>query len=832
MAETKDVEQTHQIIGLFIGCRVRPPEAEEEVVIHADVSANLLLVHQPNGVRVPYRFDRVFGPLATQEEVFADVALPVLHRVLEGYSGAIMAYGATFSGKTFTISGSPLEIEARGLIPRSIELLFAFLTGHVPGEHRAALKDLTSLHIRDHSVTLSFIEIYMEKVRDLLDSSGSAEITSLPIRLIRSNPDTSSSTPSVEVQGLRKVLVKGPEHAKSVIDQAGARRIVGSNQVNLQSSRSHTILILDIMYTYSPVRDPHTRLRRTAQLHIVDLAGSESIIRTRAQGDRLTEAKYINTSLLALGRVVHKLSTVKDPQNLTHIPYRDSVLTRLLQNSLSGNSVTAILVHLSPGAESLSESLSTLKFAARAARVQTLPHQTGSVLTDDSTMTRSEPIPVISSLRRLVVSLYHRKPLTDEETCLLTCVLDPDITNADLATYCQDISGQSSDIDLSDDSPTSVRFDLRPRTSSQLYSNPDPEPENTSTSHEEILYAEVEAILTNTPNGTRDVEHLVQLLEALSHLAHNGDSELFIASLDTLQQATGRLPRACVAALLRISLDGTSLLNVILSRRMYTSVEPLLRLSPGLIEERQEEHPIYVVLRSMRGHGASSEHSAIYSAITAILSFTADVDMIGTSYEGIGLGSFILGLQLPDEAKYAIFHILIREGAPPSLTSDESAQELVRDARLLRLYARFIMDRLGECDSDDWDSMGTVLDQVGCHHLLQAVDSTETLKTIVDALGSPAHLVLTTHIIPCVLVRIRNNDFGISQVLLQHLVGLRETCCLTSRQYATVLKRSGLLDRAQRVALERCLATNRGREARGCRALLEVLLEDCLDLTE
>lgn len=770
--------------------------------------------------------------MTTQEEVFTDVALPVLHRVLEGYSGAIMAYGATFSGKTFTISGSPLDIEARGLTPRSIELIFAFLTGHLPGEYRAALKDLTGLYIRDYNVNLSFIEIYMEKVRDLLDPSGGTEITSLPIRLVRSNSDTSSSSaPNIEVQGLRKVLVKGPEHAKGVIEQAGARRIVGSNQVNLQSSRSHTILILDINYTFSPIRDPHARLRRTAQLHIVDLAGSESIIRTRAQGDRLTEAKYINTSLLALGRVVHKLSTVKDPQNLTHIPYRDSVLTRLLQNSLSGNSVTAILVHLSPGAESLSESLSTLKFAARAARVQTLPQQTGSVLTDDSTLTRAEPNSVISSLRRLITSLHHRKPLTDEETCLLTCVIDPDITNAELIAYCQDTSNQNSDIDLSDDSPTSVRFDLRPRASSQLYSNPDPEVDMSSTSHENALYIEVETILANTTNrSTEDVEHLAQLLEALSHLAHNGDSDLFIASLDALRQATSRLPRACVAALLRISFDGISLLGVVLSRRMYTSIEPLLRLSPGLIEDRQGEHPIYIVLRSMPAHGVSSEHSAVYSAITAILNYTADVDMIGTSYEGIGLGSFILCLTLPDEAKYAILHILVREGAPPTLTSGESAQELVRDPRLLRLYAKHIRNRLEECHLDDWSSMRTILDQVGCQHLLEATDSTETLKAIVDALGVPAHLIFTSYIVPFVLTRIQNNDLGTAQILLQHLINLQDTQCLTSEQYATVLKHSGLLDGTQRVALERGLSVTRGREARGCRALLEVLLEDCTDL--
>ncbi|GKT31548.1 Kinesin heavy chain [Aduncisulcus paluster] len=339
-----------------------------------------------------FTFDRVFGPASTQHDVYNYVALPVINDTLRGYNGTIFAYGQTGTGKTYTMEGPLLGDETyMGIIPRTINDLFEKLESR----HSDTI----------WSVKVSYYEIYMEEIRDLLDSSFSLTASPkkrqirrghrLPISssnpFAPSTPGPMSSAKKIKIyedrhgnthiRGLSKYKVHSKHDVIKILRVGSAARVSAANKMNDRSSRSHAILTLEI--EQKNVSSSYTIVR--SRLHLVDLAGSEKVSKTEAEGLQLEEAKNINLSLLTLGNVVNCLSSgmgtrdstgsVSLPafQSHSHIPYRDSKLTRVLRESLGGNSRTVVIVACSPSPFNATETLSTLKFAARAKTIKNKP---------------------------------------------------------------------------------------------------------------------------------------------------------------------------------------------------------------------------------------------------------------------------------------------------------------------------------------------------------------------------------------------------------------------------------------------------------------------------
>ncbi|KAL8151389.1 hypothetical protein V2J09_021197 [Rumex salicifolius] len=276
-----------------------------------------------------YAFDKVFGPDATTIEVYEVASRPVIKAAMEGVNGTVFAYGVTSSGKTHTMHG---DQSTPGIIPLAIKDVFSIIQDS-PG--------------REYLLRVSYLEIYNEVINDLLDPTG---------QNLRVREDVQGTY----VEGIKEEVVLSPGHALSFIASGEEHRHVGSNNFNLLSSRSHTIFTLMIE---SSARGDEYDGVIFSQLNLIDLAGSESS-KTETTGVRRKEGAYINKSLLTLGTVIGKLSEGK----ASHVPYRDSKLTRLLQTSLSGHG--HLICTVTPASSSMEETHNTLKFASRAKRVE------------------------------------------------------------------------------------------------------------------------------------------------------------------------------------------------------------------------------------------------------------------------------------------------------------------------------------------------------------------------------------------------------------------------------------------------------------------------------
>ncbi|XP_072115527.1 kinesin-like protein KIFC1 [Mobula birostris] len=282
-----------------------------------------------------FSFDRVFQPVAKQEEVFEDIS-QLVQSALDGYNVCIFAYGQTGSGKTYTMEGPDnFTRDTKGMIPRAVDQLFT--TAH-------RLESMGWVY----KFTVSFLEIYNETIRDLLvrkpEKSVEYEIKQL-----------SSTNQQLHVTNLKYVGVETQEEVYKLIAIAKANRSVAKTAMNDHSSRSHSVFQLHVEGT-----DSAHGLQCTSTLCLVDLAGSERLTKSQSKGERLREALAINTSLSCLGRVFMSLSNKE-----SHIPYRSSKLTYLLQNSLGGNSKVLMFVNVSPLEENFSESLNALRFACQ-----------------------------------------------------------------------------------------------------------------------------------------------------------------------------------------------------------------------------------------------------------------------------------------------------------------------------------------------------------------------------------------------------------------------------------------------------------------------------------
>ncbi|EGC37120.1 hypothetical protein DICPUDRAFT_94142 [Dictyostelium purpureum] len=283
-----------------------------------------------------FTFDRVFHDQCTQKEVYDDAAKPVIEDIMAGYNGTIFVYGQTSSGKTHTMQGPSIDDqELKGVIPRMIQTVFECISN--------ADENIEFI------VKASYIEIYMERIRDLLDTKKD----NLKVREEKGK--------GVWVDGTTEAYIYGEHDILNVIRNGQANRAIAETKMNAESSRSHSIFILTIQQ-----KNLKEGSVKTGKLYLVDLAGSEKISKTGAQGLTLDEAKMINKSLSSLGNVINALTDGKS----AHIPYRDSKLTRVLQESLGGNSRTTLIINCSPSSYNEAETVSTLRFGSRAKNIK------------------------------------------------------------------------------------------------------------------------------------------------------------------------------------------------------------------------------------------------------------------------------------------------------------------------------------------------------------------------------------------------------------------------------------------------------------------------------
>uniref|UniRef100_A0A668A1T5 Kinesin-like protein n=1 Tax=Myripristis murdjan TaxID=586833 RepID=A0A668A1T5_9TELE len=282
----------------------------------------------------PYMFDRVFQSNTTQEQVYNACAQKIVKDVLEGYNGTIFAYGQTSSGKTHTMEGNLHDTESMGIIPRIVQDIFNYIY---------SMDENLEFHIK-----VSYFEIYLDKIRDLLDVSK----TNLSVH------EDKNRVPYVK--GCTERFVCSPEEVMDTIDEGKSNRHVAVTNMNEHSSRSHSIFLINVKQ-----ENTQTEQKLSGKLYLVDLAGSEKVSKTGAEGAVLDEAKNINKSLSSLGNVISALA-----EGTAYIPYRDSKMTRILQDSLGGNCRTTIVICCSPSSYNEAETKSTLMFGQRAKTIK------------------------------------------------------------------------------------------------------------------------------------------------------------------------------------------------------------------------------------------------------------------------------------------------------------------------------------------------------------------------------------------------------------------------------------------------------------------------------
>ena len=308
---------------------------ESVVVFTSPTSLQFTSTREKNVYR--YNFDRIFPPSSTQEDIYSFGVKEIIDSVLNGYNGTVLAYGQTSSGKTYTMQGEMELPSTQGIIPRMISHVFKYIY---------------NTEGTDFILKVSMIEIYQEKIRDLLD------ITRVNLNIREDN------IKGIYVDGCSERYVGGPNDVLALLELGSSNRAQAATNMNEHSSRSHSIFILTINQTNK--KEGGSKI---GKLYLVDLAGSEKISKTGATGHTLEEAKIINKSLTTLGRVINNLTDGKS----THVPYRESKLTRVLQESLGGNSKTCLIITCSPSIYNESETLSTLRFGERAKKIKNKP---------------------------------------------------------------------------------------------------------------------------------------------------------------------------------------------------------------------------------------------------------------------------------------------------------------------------------------------------------------------------------------------------------------------------------------------------------------------------
>ncbi|GMJ15270.1 hypothetical protein like AT1G59540 [Hibiscus trionum] len=350
---------------ICVAVRLRPPVSQETSSgTFWRVEDNRISLHKLHGTPISgisYAFDYVFDETCSNAKVYELLTKDVIHAAVDGFNGTAFAYGQTSSGKTFTMNGSPND---PGIIHRAVNDIFW---------------KIQMISDREFLIRVSYMEIYNEEINDLF----AVENQKLQIH--------ESLERGIFVAGLREEIVNNAEQVIKLLESGEVNRHFGETNMNVRSSRSHTIFRMVIESKGIDSRSSgdysSSDAIRVSVLNLVDLAGSERIAKTGAGGVRLKEGKYINKSLMVLGNVINKLSN--GAKQRAHIPYRDSKLTRILQTALGGNAKTSIICTLAPEEVHVEETKGTLLFASRAKRITNCA-QVNEILTDAALLRRQQ----------------------------------------------------------------------------------------------------------------------------------------------------------------------------------------------------------------------------------------------------------------------------------------------------------------------------------------------------------------------------------------------------------------------------------------------------------
>ncbi len=337
----------NEFIKVFL--RIRPLNNRENKIDNKFKSSPLSVISE-NSVQIlstndvlTFNFDKIFAEgvdeHSSQTQIFDTTTKHIIHSTVDGYNSTIFSYGATGTGKSYTMFGNE---KATGIIPRACTLIFSLL------EKKELLR---------YEVKLSFIEIYCEQIRDLLAYAG---ISQLKLR-----ESISTTGNEVYIEGAIEKTVSSAQNILNVIAEHSLNRITASTALNNRSSRSHAVVIIKIIQNFSDGTSTISRM------NLVDLAGSENVGKSLSTGVNLVEAQMINKSLSSLGNVIYALT--EKMQEKKHIPYRDSKLTFLLRDSLGGNSKCALIATATYSEDALFETISTLRFAQRAKNIKNDP---------------------------------------------------------------------------------------------------------------------------------------------------------------------------------------------------------------------------------------------------------------------------------------------------------------------------------------------------------------------------------------------------------------------------------------------------------------------------
>ncbi|XP_077566642.1 kinesin-like protein KIF3C [Stigmatopora nigra] len=377
MSKNKNSESVKVVV------RCRPLNRKEEsngpsgVIVQMDLRLGQVILRNPRASHCEpqktFTFDAVYDANSKQRDLYDESVRPLIDSVLAGFNGTIFAYGQTGTGKTYTMQGMWLDPEKRGVIPNAFDHIFTHIS--------------RSQSDKQYLVRASYLEIYREEIRDLLDPNH-ANARGLELR---ESPET-----GVYVPDLTSCVCKSIKEIEEVMNVGNQARAVACTEMNEYSSRSHALFLITVECG-QPGPDGRKHIR-VGRLNLVDLAGSERQAKTGVQGERLKEAAKINLSLSALGNVISSLADGRS----AHVPYRDSKLTRLLQDSLGGNAKTVMVATLGPAPQHYDETLTTLRYANRAKNIQNRPRVNEDP--KDALLREFQ-----SEIARLRAQLNHRK---------------------------------------------------------------------------------------------------------------------------------------------------------------------------------------------------------------------------------------------------------------------------------------------------------------------------------------------------------------------------------------------------------------------------------------
>jgi len=331
-----------------VSVRCRPMNQKEKSegyqnCVDVDSDRGEVNVRLANTPKRTFWYDKAYGMNSTQEQVFQETAMPIVESVVQGYNGTIFAYGQTGTGKTFTMEGDFETDINKGIIPRSFDLMFNIIN---------------TTYNTNFLIQCSYLELYNEEVRDLLAKNHQQKLD------IREDPET-----GFYVQDLSHWVVKAPKDMTELMLRGRELKVIKGHNMNERSSRSHCIFTIIVENSTKDETGDHIK---KGKLNLVDLAGSERTSKIKdvngAEGLQ-AETIHINLSLTALGKVIHALASNKKQ----HIPYRDSKLTKLLMDSLGGNSKTVMIANIGPADYNIEETLTTLRYADRAKNIKNVP---------------------------------------------------------------------------------------------------------------------------------------------------------------------------------------------------------------------------------------------------------------------------------------------------------------------------------------------------------------------------------------------------------------------------------------------------------------------------